>query len=83
MPETIMKDWIINNPKYKQLFQGIGCFKCKPVTIEMQSDAEPVQKAPRKVPLALKDKFSAEIQSMVQQGILTEVTQSMDGLILL
>ena len=44
----------------------------------MQSDAKPVQKAPRKVPLALKDKFSAEIQSMVQEGILTEVTQSME-----
>ena len=44
----------------------------------MQSDAEPVRKAPRKVTLALKDKFSAEIQLMVQQGILTEVTQSME-----
>ena len=36
MPKTIAKDWIINNPKYKHLFQGIGCFKCRPVTIEMQ-----------------------------------------------
>ena len=44
----------------------------------MQSDAEPICKAPRKVPLALKDKFSAEIQSMVQQGILTELTQSVE-----
>ena len=78
IPETIMKDWITNNPEYKHLFQGIGCFKCKPVTIEMQSDAEPVQKAPRKVPLALKDKFSAEIQSIFQQGFLAEVTQSME-----
>ena len=51
MPETITKDWIINHPKYKLLFQGIGQFKCDPVTIEMQSDAEPVWKAPRKVPL--------------------------------
>ena len=73
MPETITKNWITNHPKYRHLFQGIGHFKCKPVTIEMQSDAEPVQKAPRKVPLALKDKFSAEIQLMVQQGILMEV----------
>ena len=76
--ETITKDWIINNPTYKHLFQGIGHFKCKPVTIEMHSDAEPTCKAPRKVPLALKNKFSAEIQSMVQQGILTKVTQSME-----
>ena len=78
MPETITNDWIINNPKYRHLFQGIGHFNCKPFTIELQSDAEPVRKAPWKVPLALKDKFSAEIQSMVQQGILTEVTQPME-----
>ena len=48
MPETITKDWIINNPMYKHLFHVIGHFKCKPVTIEMQSDAEPVWKAPMK-----------------------------------
>ena len=66
IPETITKDWITNHPKYRHLFQGIGHFNCKPVTIELQSDAEPVRKAPRKVPLALKDKFSAEIQPMVQ-----------------
>ena len=77
MSDTITKDWIINNPKYRHLFQGIGHLKCKPVTIELQSDATLVRKAPWKVPLALKDKFSSEIQSMVQQGILSEVTQSM------
>ena len=80
MPETITKDWITNHPKYRHLFQGIGHFNCKPVAIELQSGAEPVRKAPQKVPLALKDKFSAEIQSMVQQGILSEVTQSMETL---
>ena len=78
MPETITKDWITSHPKYRHLFQGIGHFNCKPVAIELQSDAEPVRKAPREVPLALKDKFSTEIQPMVQQGILTEVTQSME-----
>ena len=78
MPDTITKDWITNHPKYKHLFQGIGCFNCKPFTIELQSDAEPIRKTPWKVPLALKDKFSTEIQSMVQQGILSEVTQSME-----
>ena len=78
LPETITKDWLTNHPKYKHLFQGIGHFNCKPVTIELQSDAEPIRKAPWIVPLALKDKFSAKIQSMVQQGILSEVTQSTD-----
>ena len=28
IPEVISKDWIVNNPKYKHLFQGIGRFKC-------------------------------------------------------
>ena len=78
MPETITKDWIINNPKYSHLFKGIGHFKCKPVCIELQGDAERVRKAPHKDPLVLKDKFSAVIQSMVQQDILSEVTQSME-----
>ena len=76
MSETITKGWIINNPKYNNLFQGIDHFNCTPVSIELQGDAEPVRKAPHKVPLALKDKFSAEIQSMVGQGIYTEVTQT-------
>ena len=75
MPETIAKDLIINNPKYNHLFKGIGHFNCTPVPIELQGDAEPVRKTPHKVPLALKDKLSAEIQSMVDQGILIEVTK--------
>ena len=65
MPETITKDWIINNPNYRHLFQGIVHCNCKPVTIELQGDAEPIRKAPHKVPLALKEKFSAEMQPMV------------------
>ena len=36
IPETLMREWIINHKKYKHLFQGIGCFKCNPVSIEMQ-----------------------------------------------
>ena len=40
VPETITKDWITNHPKYRHLFQGSGHFNCKPLTIELQSDAE-------------------------------------------
>ena len=64
-------------PQIQSLFKGIGHFNCTPVSIELQGHAEHVRKAPHKVPLALKDKFNAEIQSMVDQGILTEVTQTM------
>ena len=43
----------------------------------MKLDAEPVRKAVRRVPLALKDKFSKEIQSMMDAGILTKLTPEM------
>ena len=74
---TLTKDWIISNPKYKHLFTGIGQFKCDPVKIEMRPDTEPVRKAAHKVPLALKEKFTKEIESMVQSGILTKLTPGM------
>ena len=77
VPSILTKDWIVSNPKYKHLFTGIGCFKCDPIKIEMKPDAEPVRKAPRRVPLALKDKFTKEIQSMVDCGILTKFTPRM------
>ena len=28
IPSTLTKDWIVNHPKYKHLFKGIGKFKC-------------------------------------------------------
>ena len=43
----------------------------------MKPDAEPVRKAARRVSLALKDKFTKEIQSMVDSGILTKLTPGM------
>ena len=43
----------------------------------MKPDAEPVWKAARRVPPALKDKFSKEIQCMVDAGILTKLTPEM------
>ena len=74
IPSVLTKDWIIPNPKYKCLFTGIGHFKCDTVKIEIKPDTEPVRKAPRRVPLELKDKFTKEIQSMVESGILTKLT---------
>ena len=74
IPETLTREWIIKRQKYKHLFQGIGCFKCNPVSIEMQEGSTPVRKPTRKVPLALCERFKQEIDSMVKAGILTEVT---------
>ena len=36
IPEMFTREWIINHEKYKHLFQGIGHFKCNPISIEMQ-----------------------------------------------
>ena len=77
IPLTLTREWIINHEKYKHLFQGIGRFKCNPISIEMQEGSTPVRKPARKVPLALCEKFKQEIDSMVKAGILTEVTPEM------
>ena len=77
VPSILTKDWVVSNPKYKHLFTGIGHFKCDPAKIEMKPDTEPVRKAPRRVPLALKEKFTKEIHSMFDSGILTKVTPGM------
>ena len=73
IPERISKEWIINHPKYKHLFKGIGRFKCDPVQIKLTRNAVPVQKPPRRVPLALKDQFKQELDKMVSQGILSKL----------
>ena len=36
VPEKLTKQWIINSPKYRHLFQGIGKFKINPVGITLQ-----------------------------------------------
>ena len=33
IPVTLTREWIINHEKYKHLFQGIGHFKCQPVSM--------------------------------------------------
>ena len=37
IPSTITKQWIVNNPKYKHLFKGIGKFNVPPVSITLHS----------------------------------------------
>ena len=77
IPETLTKEWIINHEKYKHLFQGIGHFKCQPISTEMQEGSTLIRKPARKVPLILHKKFKQEIDSMVKAGMLMEVTLEM------
>ena len=50
---VLTKESIINHSKYSHLFTGIGRFKCKPVHITTRQNGVPIQKPPRKVPLAM------------------------------
>ena len=59
IPEKISKEWIVNNPKYKHLFLGIGRFMCDPVQIKIACNAIPVQKT--------------SSNNMVSQGILSKL----------
>ena len=69
---TLTKQAIINHPKYASLFSRIGHFRCSPVHITMRQNATSVQKPPRRVPIAMKDKFKQELDSMEAQGIISK-----------
>ena len=69
---TLTKQVIINHPKYASLFSGIGHFRCNLVHITMRQNAAPVQKPPRQVPIAMKDKFKQELDAMESQSIFSK-----------
>ena len=70
--DTLMKQAIINHPKYASLSSGIVCFRCSPLHITMRQNASPVQKPPGRVPIAMKDKFKQELDVMESQGIISK-----------
>ena len=43
--------------KYEKLFTGIGCFQCASAEIKLKANAVPVQKPPRRIPVAMQDEF--------------------------
>ena len=69
---TWTKQAIINHPKYAHLFLGMCYFKGRPMHITMKQNRTPVQKPPRRVPIAMKDKFKQELDSMESQGIISK-----------
>ena len=72
IPSTLTKDWIVNHPKYKHLFKGIGKFNVPPVSINLKDGAQPIQKPPRKVLLAMKCPFKEELDRMENTGIISK-----------
>ena len=67
---------VIDNPKYKHLFQGVGKFKIKPVDITLKEGAIPYQSPPRRVPVALQDPFIEELGRMECRGTITKLDKS-------
>ena len=72
MPGMLIKQNILTHPRYLHLFSGIGRFWCKPVHITVKPQSTLVQKSPRHVPIAMRDKFKQELDSMEAQGIISK-----------
>ena len=60
--------------EYSDVFEGIGTFEdlC---SINLKENAFPTVCATRKVPFALRDKLKAEMNSMVEKGIITKIIE--------
>ena len=72
IPSPLTKDWIVNHPKYRHLFKGIGKFNVPPVSITLKDNVQTIQKPPRKVPLAMKCPFKEELDRMENAGIISK-----------
>ena len=72
----ISKDNITQDKCFKHLFRGIGKFPVKPVDLEINPEIDPFQTPPCRVPVAMKDKFDAEIKQMVDDGIISKLDTS-------
>ena len=72
MPGTLTTQNILTHLRYLHLFSGIGRFWYKPVHITVKPQSNPVQKPPRHVPIAMRDKFKQELDSMEVQGIISK-----------
>ena len=63
-PGSMLTKDAITNGCFSKIFSGIGQFPIELISIILSDDAEPVQKPAHRVPVALKDKFKQELQSM-------------------
>ncbi|VDI06080.1 Hypothetical predicted protein [Mytilus galloprovincialis] len=67
IPENIRKN-------YADSFKGIGCIPGEH-SIQIDSTVKPVVHAPRKIPIAIKDKVKEELQRMEQNEIIVKQTE--------
>ena len=72
----LMKQQILSH--YSGCFEGIGQFLGEPYKFYLKPEHKPARHAPRKVPINLEESFKQEIKSLVELGILEEVTEHTD-----
>ena len=72
----LMKQEILSH--YSSCFEGIGQFPGDLYKFHLKPEHKPARHAPRKVPIHLEDAFKEEIKSLVELGILEEVTEHTD-----
>lgn len=63
--------------KYAGVFQGFGALPFT-YSIKLREDAQPVIHAPRRVPVALRDRLKAELDRMVNLGVIKRVEEPTD-----
>ena len=72
---VLSKEQIVNG-RFKRIFLGVGHFLIEPVDIVLSEDNEPVQMPARRVPVAMKEKFRKELQSMAKAGIISKLDRN-------
>ena len=68
--EVIMKE-------YKDVFEGLGCIGGN-YHIDMKPDIKPVVHPPRKMPVAFREPFKKELEKLVNEKILAQVSEPVD-----
>ena len=63
--------------EYADVFDGIGCSEGK-YHITLDSNVPPVVHFPRRVPVALREPFKEELDTLIQQGIISKVGRPTD-----
>ena len=76
IPTTLTKEQLIK--RYPKIFgPGIGLLDGT-YCIRIDNAYQPVQHAPRRVPVAIRDKLKQTLEHLTQQGIITPVTEPTD-----
>ena len=71
---NLTRDQILSN--YKDVFEGLG--HIGDTTIITDANVKPVQHAPRRVPVALRDRVKAKLDDLERKGIVEKVAMPTD-----